>query len=125
MNFVLKLLELFKPRELPKREAPQLPEPRLPANSLKLIREIENKELKELKENIYILSVNINGLLTAYNQQNEMLNQILTLQEEMLYQLDQGNIVMVKAGALPKSNDDRSEVDDLLNTPIKKKENLN
>lgn len=105
MNFLKKIFKIFfsNAKENIKIE--------LPENSIELLKKIENQELKNLAEKIYILSVNVNNLLETQKQQQEMLVAIATLHEELLYQLDQGNVVMIKRKEFSSTEEDEKDSD--------------
>lgn len=96
----------------------------LPVESQKLLKAIENQQLKELQDSIFLLSVNINALLQSHKNEQEFLVHIATLHEELLYQLDQGKVVMIKrsGGTAPISHEDEDA--ELMDVAIHKK-NLN
>lgn len=88
----------------------------LPEEAKKLMASIENKQIKELADRVYLLAVNINSLVIAFRQQQEFLVQVATLHEELLHQLDQGKVVMIKRtnnpnhpGLISKHEEDRDE----------------
>jgi hypothetical protein len=69
-------------------------------DSMRLLSAVENQQLKELKEHVYLLSLSLNSLIETSRQHQEFLVHIATLHEELLNQLDQGKVIMVKSGAV-------------------------
>jgi hypothetical protein len=96
MNFFAKLTELFFPKIEESPKEVEKPIVTISEEAEEIIKAVENQQLKELSEKVYILAVNINNLILAQKQQQEFLVQIATLQEELLNQLDQGKIMFVK-----------------------------
>jgi hypothetical protein len=80
------------------------PEPLLlPAESMALLEKVENQNIKDLTAKITdlevrigFLTMGINALIKNHRNQEEMLVAIATLHEELLNNLDQGKVVMVK-----------------------------
>lgn len=68
-------------------------------DSMKLLSAVENQQIKELKDHVYLLSLSLNSLVETSRQHQEFLVHIATLHEELLNQLDQGKVIMIKNGA--------------------------
>lgn len=111
----------------PKVAAPE--EKRLiqPDEAMKLFAAIENQKLKELKEQVYVLAVNISSLIETNRQHQEFLVHIATLHEELLNQLDQGKVVMVKraGGHEEEKQQARQQTSSPFDMSSKKKQVLN
>lgn len=121
MSFSLKeFLELFSsPSTMIDKEKKISSDLILPEEATKLMSSIENKQIKELADRVYLLAVNVNSLVIAFRQQQEFLVQVATLHEELLHQLDQGKVVMIKRtnnpnhpGLISKHEEDRDEEED-------------
>lgn len=119
MSFIFGLFSK-KPAALPPAEPEIVPAPRepqlmLPEESVKLLKTVENQQLKELQDAVFMLTVNVNALLLANKNEQEFLVHIATLHEELLYQLDQGKVVMIKrSGSVPpltQEDEDAADMD--------------
>lgn len=99
----------------------------LPEKSQELLKKIENEEIKTLGERVLCLALNVNNLCVINRQQQELLINIATMHEEMLYLLDQGKIVMMRTAPPEGAQQQQSkeDSDDPMNILHKKKEHLN
>jgi hypothetical protein len=95
------------------KETPPGPEIILPSEAQQLLNAIDNQELQDLSDKVYLLAINLNGLLQAQKQQQELLIHIATLHEELLNQLDQGNVVMIRRGPASSSQEENSDPQDI------------
>lgn len=91
------------------KETPPNPEIILPSEAQQLLNAIDNQELQDLSDKVYLLAINVNALLQAQKQQQELLIHIATLHEELLNQLDQGNVVMIRRGPASSSSSSSSQ----------------
>jgi len=121
MGFSLKeFLDLFSPPSTVLNQEKNISTDLImPEEAKKLMASIENKQIKELADRVYLLAVNVNSLVLAFRQQQEFLVQVATLHEELLHQLDQGKVVMIKRtnnpnhpGLVSKHEEDRDEEDE-------------
>lgn len=105
MDILKSIVAFFFPVKAPAPLA--LPAPAEPAKLLlteesqKLLEKLENQQLKEISDRLMLLAVNINALVVAAKNEQEFLVHIATLHEELLYQLDQGKVVMIKRSGSP------------------------
>lgn len=98
----------------------------MPEEAVEIMKAVENQELKDLSETVQELSERMNtltiaiGSLAKANEFNqEMLVHVATLHEELLHQLDDGKVVMVKQKTLEDLQHSSSS------GPAKKKEHMN
>ena len=87
-----------------------------------LLSAIENQELQDLSDKVYLLAININGLLQVQKQNQELLINISTLHEELINQLDQGKVVIVSRARPSSQQEEDSDSPDI---QAKKKHILN
>lgn len=80
-----------------------------PEESKELYQKINENRLEEIEKKILILAVSVNKLTEQIMLDREYLVQIATLHEELLYQLDQGNVVMLKQKGGNADGDDSLE----------------
>jgi len=94
----------------------------LPKEAQQLLSAIENQELQDLSDKVYLLAININGLLQVQKQNQELLVHISTLHEELINQLDQGKVVIVSRVRPSSQQEEDSDSPDI---QAKKKHILN
>lgn len=140
MRFFEWLKSLFASKPLPVEEISPPQESTslltLPNEAVELMKKIENdklvalgKELTTLMDKIAevdavtkVIATNQIHLIKAFKQQEEMIVAIATMHEEMLYQIEQGKVMIVKpqaAPSAPKLSSDDSDPSD----PTKSKKN--
>lgn len=105
MGWFQKIVEFF----LGRTTQPEPPPLLLPPESMALLEKVENQNIKELTAKITdleirlgFLAVGINAMIKNHRNQEEMLVAIATLHEELLHNLDQGKVVMVKQQPQPE-----------------------
>lgn len=94
-------------------------------DSVKLLSAVENQQIKELKDHVYLLALSLNSLVETSRQHQEFLVHIATLHEELLNQLDQGKVVMVKRGAVAEDEKPVRQPQSPFDLATKKKQVLN
>jgi len=129
MGFFAKLVSFFFKSPVPAEKhtnTEMIPPPLvMPEEAVELMKKIENDQLQELIVKVSQLQMTINilaknqiNLIQGFKQQEEMLVAIATIHEELLYQLEQGKILVQKSTTSSKSIVD--EIDDELGKNNKK-----
>lgn len=72
----------------------------------KLMTEVDSKRLDDMEKVLAILTVNIHRLVEEEKKTQEYMVHLSTLHEELLNQLDQGNIAMVKVRQQSSEDED-------------------
>lgn len=78
----------------------------------KLMTQVDSKRLDDMEKVLAILTVNIHRLVEEEKKTQEYMVHLSTLHEELLNQLDQGNIAMVKVRQQSSEDEDYMGLED-------------
>jgi len=128
MKFLDKILALFGFELVKRSSIAELKEKiiklsmfQLTKNSKKLLESLENHKIKALEKAVSLLTVAICDMNNKISEEREFLVDIASLQEQLLHELDQGKVIIVK-GANDKFDinsvfsDDEQEIDSTSST---------
>jgi len=128
MKFLDKILALFGFELVKRSSIAELKEKiiklsmfQLTKNSKELLESLENHKIKALEKAVSLLTVAICDMNNKISEEREFLVDIASLQEQLLHELDQGKVIIVK-GANDKFDinsvfsDDEQEIDSTSST---------